>query len=121
MSFADNVKKLMSENKVKLATVCRESGIAYPTLNSILNRDTDVMSVSVQIPIRLSEYFNVSVYDLIGVDPPELEDKKATPDEIRGDMMEIAELLNLFDEDKVSPEKMKLIISIAKTIIDSDI
>ena len=66
MSFGERLKSILSERKIKLSQLCRDTGISYNTMQSIIKRNTDIMNVSVQIPIEISKYLEIDFYELVG-------------------------------------------------------
>ena len=63
MSFNQKVNRLLKENKMTKATLAKESGIPYTTLDSMLKRETDTKRLA--IFFRIAKTLGTSVESLV--------------------------------------------------------
>lgn len=63
MNLTSNLTYLMKEKNINRTELAKEIGIAPSTINSWYNRSCE--NISLQTLLKLSEYFNISIEDLV--------------------------------------------------------
>jgi len=79
MTFAERLKSILTARKIKLAQLCRDTGISYSTMQSIISRNTNEMNISVGIPLSIAQYLKIDLHELLGVEPTAGVEQHITP------------------------------------------
>lgn len=84
MNFLKNLENLMIEKNINRSELARACGLSTSTVNSWWNRSCE--NISLQTLIKLSQYFNVSLEELVNSPPSKIyayNDSEYTNEELQ--------------------------------------
>ena len=111
MEFKDKLQALLDDRDIKSADLCRDTGIPSSLMSNYLNGKK---SPGMDNSMKIAEYFHITLDELAG------REKMATPEKIEGSINQV--FIKLHKEFGNIPEnKMKLIVELAKAVMQSDI
>ena len=98
------IELLCQEKGIKIADLSRETGTTKSNFSDL--KSGKIKSLSLDKLIKIADYFEISLYDLVGI-------KKITPDDKSSEV--IKEIVKLFSV--MSAEQQALYLSLAQQLI----